>query len=148
MKDVAALCKRVVIIAGGEIVHDGSLEGVIDRFSDHKILTLDFAEESVPGNLSKYGTVLEVAPPRARLQVDRGQIAAVLSTVLANHAIQDVSVEDPPLEDVIASLFTMTELHAPPGGDADAARAAKIAANGAASQAGVAPPSSSAVSDA
>ena len=44
-----------------------------------------------------------------RLEIDRSQIAGVLSTVLANHAIQDVSVEDPPLEDVIASLFALSE---------------------------------------
>jgi ABC-2 type transport system ATP-binding protein len=128
MKDVAALCKRVVIIAGGEIVHDGSLEGVIDRFSDYKILTLDFAGETMPGDLAKYGTVLEVAPPRARIEVDRGQIAGVLSTVLANHAIQDVSVEDPPLEDVIASLFALSEKQMQEGADASVqATAAQVA---------------------
>ncbi len=111
MKDVAALCKRVVIIAGGMIVYDGSLEGVVDRFSDHKIVTLDFADERMPGDLAQFGDVLEIVPPRARLQVGRSQIASVLSTVLANYAIQDVSVEDPPLEDVIASLFLLTEKH-------------------------------------
>ncbi|HEX6962762.1 MAG TPA: ABC transporter ATP-binding protein [Lacipirellula sp.] len=122
MKDVAALCKRVVIIAGGEIVHDGSLEGVIDRFSDYKILTLDFAGETMPNDLAKYGTVLEIAPPRARIEVDRRQISSVLSTVLANHAIQDVSVEDPPLEDVIASLFALSEWQTQ-GDAADSAQA-------------------------
>jgi ABC-2 type transport system ATP-binding protein len=129
MKDVAALCKRVVIIAGGEIVHDGSLEGVIDRFSDYKILTLDFAEDVMPSDLARYGNVLEVAPPRARIEVDRSQIAGVLSTVLANHAIQDVSVEDPPLEDVIASLFALSEKQMQEGADASvAATAATVAA--------------------
>jgi ABC-2 type transport system ATP-binding protein len=111
MKDVAALCKRVVIIAGGVIVYDGSLEGVVDKFSDYKIVTLDFADERMPGDLAQFGKVLEVVPPRARLQVERSQIASVLSTVLANYSIQDVSVEDPPLEDVIASLFLLTEKH-------------------------------------
>jgi ABC-2 type transport system ATP-binding protein len=109
MKDVAALCKRVVIIAGGKIVHDGSLDEVIDRFSDYKVLTLQFADERMPGDLSRFGKVLELAAPRARLEVDRTQVASILSTVLANYAIQDVSVEDPPLEDVIASLFSLSE---------------------------------------
>jgi ABC-2 type transport system ATP-binding protein len=118
MKDVAALCKRVVIIAGGEIVHDGSLEGVIDRFSDYKVLTLQFADDRMPTDLARFGKVLEVAAPRARLEIDRTQIAAVLSTVLANYAIQDVSVEDPPLEDVIASLFALTEKQMQEGAEA------------------------------
>ena len=108
MKDVAALCRRVVVIAGGEIVHDGSLEGVIDRFSSHKVLTLEFADERMPGDLSQLGEVLEVAPPRARLKVDRSKIAAVLGSVLDSYSLQDISVEDPPLEEVIANLFALS----------------------------------------
>ena len=40
MKDVAALCRRVVVINHGQIVYDGSLSGIIDQFSSHKVLTL------------------------------------------------------------------------------------------------------------
>lgn len=106
MKDVAALCKRVVMIADGEIKYDGSLEGIIDEFSGHKVLTLQFADERMPSDLSHYGEVLEVVEPKAKLRVERGEIAKVLSSVLASHSVADVSVEDPPLEDVIADLFT------------------------------------------
>ncbi len=128
MKDIAALCKRVVVIAGGEIVHDGTLEAVIDRFSDYKILTLDFVDERMPGDLARFGKVLEIAAPRARLEVDRAQVAAILSQVLADYAIQDVSVEDPPLEDVIASLFTSSQRHEAADG---AERAAEMVADNA-----------------
>jgi ABC-2 type transport system ATP-binding protein len=103
---------------------------VIDRFSDYKVLTLDFADEKMPSDLARFGEVLEIAPPRARIEVDRSQIASVLSTVLANYAIQDVSVEDPPLEDVIASLFAMTERQGQVS-DQDAKQSAQIAASSA-----------------
>jgi len=105
MKDVVALCRRVVIIASGEIIYDGSLEGIVDQFSGHKVLSLQFGDERMPSDLARYGEVIEVVEPKARLRVDRGKIAEVLSTVLANHTIEDVSVEDPPLEEVIANLF-------------------------------------------
>jgi ABC-2 type transport system ATP-binding protein len=135
MKDVAALCKRVVVIAGGRIVHDGSLSEVIDKFSDSKVLTLEFADDRLPSDLERFGKVLELQPPRARIEVDRRQIAGVLSTVLANYAIQDVSVEDPPLEEVIANLFAMSERPESKDDD-DAERAADVAAAGAAGRAG------------
>ncbi|QEG36637.1 Daunorubicin/doxorubicin resistance ATP-binding protein DrrA [Bythopirellula goksoeyrii] len=106
MKDVAALCKRVVIIAHGEIIYDGSLAGIIDRFSGHKILSLHFADGRMPSDLARYGDVLEIVEPKARLRVDRGSISQVLSSVLANNTLEDISVEDPPLEDVIAELFS------------------------------------------
>ena len=108
MKDVAALCKRVVIIAQGEIIYDGSLAGIIDRFSGHKILSLLFANGRMPSDLARYGDVLEIVEPKARLRVDRGSISQVLSSVLANHTLEDISVEDPPLEEVIAELFSQS----------------------------------------
>ena len=49
MKDVAALCRRVVVITGGRIMYDGSLSGIIDRFSSHKIVTLQWAERPSAG---------------------------------------------------------------------------------------------------
>lgn len=108
MKDIVALCKRVVIIAHGDIMYDGSLAGIVDRFSGHKELTLQFADDRMPSDLARYGEVLEVIEPKARLRVDRSSIAEVLSAVLANHLVEDVSVEDPPLEEVIAEMFALS----------------------------------------
>ena len=75
MKDVAALCRRVVIIAHGQIMYDGSLDGIVDRFSSHKVLTLQFGDGRMPSDLSRYGEVLELKEPRGeaagRAQRDR-----------------------------------------------------------------------------
>lgn len=108
MKDVAALCKRVVIIAEGQIMYDGSLAGVVDSFSSHKILTLQFAGDQIPSDLARYGELLENNPPKVKIKVERADISRVLANVLADHAIEDVSVEDPPLEEVIADLFVQS----------------------------------------
>jgi viologen exporter family transport system ATP-binding protein len=108
MKDVAALCRRVVIIAQGRIMYDGSLSGIIDRFSGHKVLTLLFAHENgVSGSLNRFGEVLEEQPPKVKLRVPRRAVPEVLAAILAQHAIEDVSVEDPPLEEVIAEMFSL-----------------------------------------
>jgi ABC-2 type transport system ATP-binding protein len=107
MKDVAALCRRVVIIAHGQIMYDGSLSGIIDRFSGYKIITLVFPGDEVPQGLARFGEVVEQQAPKVKLRVDRGGIAEALATILAENTIEDVSVEDPPLEDVIAEMFSM-----------------------------------------
>lgn len=104
MKDIAALCKRVVIIAGGRIQYDGSLSGVIDNFSGHKVMTLQFADGHQP-DLSRLGEVLNETWPKVRLRVDRRDVPRVLSEVLRDNPIEDVAVEDVPLEEVIAELF-------------------------------------------
>ncbi len=108
MKDVAALCKRVVIIAGGRIEYDGSLAGIIDKFSGFKIITLQFADGHCP-DLSALGEVLDETWPKARIRVARGEVPRILAEVLRDNPIEDVAVEDLPLEEVIAELFRETE---------------------------------------
>ena len=105
MKDVAALCPRVVVIAQGRIRYDGSLSGIRDGFSDHKIVTLQLAAEDAADGFDRFGEVLEVQPPKVRLRVARKDVPQVLAAVLAQHVIEDVAVEDPPLEEVIAKVF-------------------------------------------
>ncbi len=110
MKDVAALCRRAVIIARGQIQYDGSLAGIIDRFSKHKIITLLFAEGQNGLDLNRYGEVLEYQEPKARLRIARGEVPRVLTSILGRYSVQDVAVEDPPLEQVIAELFTQVNV--------------------------------------
>jgi len=106
MKDVEALCKRAIIINEGELIHDGPLAEVVDRFSHHKIIDLQFAGSSVPDNLERYGTVVEKHPPRVKLEVARNQIPEILTSLLSTYNIEDVGVMERPLEEVIAELFT------------------------------------------
>ena len=107
MKDVAALCKRVVVITQGKIEYDGSLSGIIDKFSGYKIITLQFPDGHQP-DLSSLGEVLSETWPKVRIRVARAEVPGTLSQFLADHPIEDVAVEDPPLEDVIADLFRET----------------------------------------
>jgi ABC-2 type transport system ATP-binding protein len=109
MKDVAALCRRVVIIALGRIVYDGSLAGIIGRFSGHKVISLQLANGQLPDDLARFGELLSAEAPRVKLRVPRATVPGVLSSILAQHPVEDVSVEDPPLEEVIAEMFALTE---------------------------------------
>jgi ABC-2 type transport system ATP-binding protein len=106
MKDVAALCRRVVIIALGKIIYDGSLAGIRDRFSGHKIISLQLGDGRPDADWRRYGEVLVDQDPVVKLRVARGAVTQVLNDLLASHAVADVSVEDPPLEEVIAKVFT------------------------------------------
>jgi len=106
MKDVEALCQRAIVINEGEIKHDGPLAEIVDRFSKNKIIGLQFAGTEIPADLERYGTVIERQPPRVKLEVPRNQIPEVLTGLLSDYNIEDVSVQDRPLEEVIAELFT------------------------------------------
>ena len=107
MKDITALCQRVVIIAGGQIHYDGSLDGVIDQFSSDKIVTLQVSESEDLESLSQLPNVVEVQPPKVKFRVGRDDVARVLGEILSSRSVEDIVVEDPPLEEVIASVFTL-----------------------------------------
>ena len=109
MKDVAALCKRVVIIADGLIKYDGSLEGIIKSTDQRKLITLQFRDaidDSLLAALKKFGNVTDVETPRIKLTVARDVVPRMLSSILDGYQVDDVIVEDPPLEDVIAAVFS------------------------------------------
>jgi ABC-2 type transport system ATP-binding protein len=106
MKDVEALCRRAVIINQGEIKHDGPLADIVERFSRNKIVNLQFAGADVPSDLATYGQVFDVQPPRAKIAVPREKIAEVLASLLARYSLEDVGVQERPLEEVIAEFFT------------------------------------------
>src|SRR5438876_4882590 len=118
MKDVAALCRRAIIIAHGRIMYDGSLPGIIDRFSRYKVITLLFSGDTMPADLgqslARYGEVLQLSPPKAKLRVDRGKVPEVLGQILPKHTLDDVSVEDAPLEEVIAEMFAQANEESEP----------------------------------
>ena len=109
MKDVAALCRRVVIIAQGQIKYDGSLTGIVDRFSGQKLVTLQLADGQPTSEFARYGDVVTIEPPKVKLRIERPQVAKALAAILAQHAVEDVIVEDPPLEEVIAAMFSQVQ---------------------------------------
>ena len=109
MKDVEALCRRAVIINQGEIKHDGPLADIVERFSANKVISLEFAGTEVPADLSTYGNVFDVQPPKVKLAVPREKIPEVLASVLARYEVEDVGVHERPLEEVIAEFFTQPQ---------------------------------------
>ncbi|HUP81244.1 MAG TPA: ATP-binding cassette domain-containing protein, partial [Pirellula sp.] len=106
MKDIAALCKRVVVIAQGQIQYDGSLSGIVDSFSGDKIITLQLAVGQSNFGLDQYGQLEKVAMPRVSFRCPRSEVSRSLGEILSNYQIDDIAVEDPPLEETIAKLFT------------------------------------------
>jgi ABC-2 type transport system ATP-binding protein len=104
MRDVEALCDRVLVITHGTLVYDGPLSGIVERFSESKLVRLQF-EEAAPDDLGRFGHVVRREGFFADVRIERGKVAEVLGAILDRHAIADISVEDPPLEEVIARVF-------------------------------------------
>ena len=105
MRDVEALCQRVLVITHGHLIYDGALSGITEQFGRSKLVKLHFPGETVPEGLDEYGEVTERVGPAASLKVDRTRVAEVLGAILERYTVLDMSVQDPPLDQVIAKVF-------------------------------------------
>lgn len=103
MADVTALCERVIVIHRGSILFDGDLAELSDRFGGTKTITVSVHGDLV--DMSRYGAVSEQTPSKAVLSVPRDEVAEVAARVLADLDVLDLSIEDPPIEDVIEQTF-------------------------------------------
>jgi ABC-2 type transport system ATP-binding protein len=104
MRDVEALCPRVLVIAHGRVIYDGPLAGIVEQFGSHKLVRLQFEGEDAPSDLGRFGEHT-VSGPVAELKVDRARVAEVLAAILDRYKVLDMSVQDPPLDQVIARVF-------------------------------------------
>jgi ABC-2 type transport system ATP-binding protein len=107
MADVVALARRVIVIHHGVILYDGNLAGLAERFAATK--TVRVTAPDLPSDYSALGVVLERTPDRVVLEVDRARVASVAATLLSGSAVTDLTIEDPPIDDVIDRIFSAEE---------------------------------------
>src|SRR6059058_4307522 len=109
MDDVVALCKRVIVIHRGTLLYDGPLADLAERMAPYKVITATLHDGAASSaDLGAYGTVVSREEGRVTLRVDR-QVAPERTARLVNDLgsrLADISVEDPPIEEVIDRVFT------------------------------------------
>jgi ABC-2 type transport system ATP-binding protein len=104
MADVAALCKRVIVIHHGRLLFDGDLSALVQQFTAHKTIVVQL--EDCHADLHTYGEVINCEDGRFTLRVPKAQTAHVTERLLADLPVIDLLVEDPPIEEVIDQVFT------------------------------------------
>jgi len=105
MADVEALCKRVVVIHHGRILFDGPLTDLVKRFSPHKTIGIEFEHQVEAVDYSTFGAVIEQSDSRVTLRVAKSDTAKVAGRLLAELPVSDLTIEDPPIEEVIEQVF-------------------------------------------
>jgi ABC-2 type transport system ATP-binding protein len=108
MVDIEELCDRVVVIDRGTIFFDGRLGEIIDRFADHKLITIhsDQAESRPKEFFANWGELVDQAPGSARIKVKRDRVIPVCKALLDELPVKDLDIEEVPVEDIIRELFS------------------------------------------
>lgn len=105
MADITALCQRVLLIHEGQLIYDGSLDGLIDRFAPYREVKLELAHPFPKEKLSTYGEVEAVEGREVRFLVRREVLTSTVSRILAELEVIDLTVTEPPVEEVIGRVF-------------------------------------------
>jgi len=105
MEDVQRLCPRVIVIDKGKLVHDGPLEELVAKIRPDKRVSLRFSRPVDRGDLAAFGTVVRHDAGESVLDVHKDEVNGVLSRALATLPVSDLTVENPPLEEVMSELF-------------------------------------------
>ena len=105
MEDVQRLCPRVIVIDRGKLVYDGALEELVTRIRPDKRVILRFARPVDTADLAGFGTVVRHGPGESVLDVHKDAVNRVLAEALARLPVSDLTVEAPPLEEVMSELF-------------------------------------------
>ena len=104
MADVEALCRRVIVIHQGSLLYDGDLSALTQRFSTHKTIMVQLKEERT-ADLRAYGEVVAYNDGQVTLRVPKSETASITERLLADLPVADLTVEDPPIEEVIEHVF-------------------------------------------
>jgi ABC-2 type transport system ATP-binding protein len=106
MADVEALCKRVIVIHHGQILFDGALANLANEFAAYK--TIGVLLEDGNAELDRYGEVISRDGDRAVLRVPKAETSRVAARLLSEHEVLDLTIEEPPIEDVIEMVFAQS----------------------------------------
>ncbi len=112
MADVEALCRRVIVIHHGRLLFDGELSDLVQRFSPHKTIVVEL--EDPEADLRPYGEIVSREEGRVTLRVPKSATPVVTGRLLADLPISDLTVEDPPIEDVIEHVFSQEAVQSVP----------------------------------
>jgi viologen exporter family transport system ATP-binding protein len=105
MADVTALCRRVIVIHHGRILYDGGLDSLVERMAPFKLIEIDLEREPDGLDPGRYGELIRREGQKLALRVPKAETPAVTARLLAELPVLDLSVEDPPIEEVIDRVF-------------------------------------------
>lgn len=114
LSDVEKLCERVMIIDHGQVLYDGGLEKLNDRFESDWFLVVKFAEEYLDVRLPGLQDPMR-EDHRAVYRFDHHKVAAadLIQQLLPRFRIDDLEVRRPALEETIRRIYEERLLHQP-----------------------------------
>uniref|UniRef100_A0A832M4M7 ATP-binding cassette domain-containing protein n=1 Tax=Oscillatoriales cyanobacterium SpSt-402 TaxID=2282168 RepID=A0A832M4M7_9CYAN len=105
MADITALCQRVLVIHQGQLIYDGSLDGLVDRFAPCREIEVELAIPYSRDHLSTYGDLEAIDGRIAKFLVPQETLTRTVAKILLDLDVVDLAVTEPPIEEVIGRVL-------------------------------------------
>lgn len=107
MADITALCDRVLVIHQGNLIYDGLLDGLLEQFAPYREISIELDRHQTVSKdqLLTYGNLQTLEGCKATYLVPAGDLPQTVSNLLNTLKIQDLTITEPPIEDVISKVF-------------------------------------------
>ena len=106
MADITALCERVLLIDEGQLIYDGNLEDLVEKFTPYKEVNVELSYPLSSEKLAHYGQVETMKGQEVRFLVKQEDLTDTIAKILAQLEVNDLSVSDPPIEEVVSQIFS------------------------------------------
>ncbi len=113
MDDIEELCERVIVINHGEIIYDGSFAEIKKRYVHSKVLDIKFDSKVGALELPPNCKVLKKSGLEVTIEVntDKQKISEVVNHLLQKFSIADITISDPPIDEIIAAIYSEEGKH-------------------------------------
>jgi ABC-2 type transport system ATP-binding protein len=107
LADIERLCRRLVVIDHGRVVHDGTIEALHERYGSRRRLVVDLVTPLPPGFAVTGATMVstEAEGHRVAFDLESTEAGAVVAELVAAAEVRDLSLVEPDIEDVVARLY-------------------------------------------
>ncbi len=110
MKDITSLCQRVICVHSGSISYDGKLDKLLKRLSPIKEILIVCCSENDAMKLGNSGfKVKNKIKNEITLEIENKDITSSLKTIINNYAIEDLHINEPPIDEIIGKLLVKKE---------------------------------------
>lgn len=105
--DIEELCQRVIIIDAGQVIYDGPLATIKERFGTYRSITFETASAVPPLSLPRGAEIVEQQERSLQVRFDRKLLSAaqVATTVMERMEVLDFSIQEPDLTSIVKQIY-------------------------------------------
>ncbi|GAA3624731.1 ABC transporter ATP-binding protein [Microlunatus ginsengisoli] len=110
MSDIERLCERVLVVDRGRLAYDGTLPDLARLVALRRVLVVDLIEPHPPLHIpgvEHIGSELDGLRQRFAFAPETTTAAQVLAAVGVQAEVRDLTLEEPDIEDIVATLYRM-----------------------------------------